>query len=121
MRKELTPEQIERGDAVKILERRYGLDTPEARARVAAIRQNMDIGQQLYDLREAAGLTHEQLAALAGVTADDIESVEEADFEGNNFEVFWKAARALGKGLEVRVTEPAAEPQAAKPRELIAA
>ena len=117
MRRELTEEDLQRGDALKILDRRYGLDAPEARARMDYYGLQMDISQHLYDLREAAGLTYEQLGTMIGATAADVESVEEADFEGDAFTLLWKAARALGKRMEVRVVNATREPEEQQPGE----
>ncbi len=38
--------------------------------------------REIYDLRNNAGLTLDQMATLADTTASVIEDIEEADFEG---------------------------------------
>ena len=46
-----------------------------------AIREALAFGKALYDIRTALGLTVSQLAQRAGMTADDIECIEEGGTE----------------------------------------
>jgi transcriptional regulator with XRE-family HTH domain len=47
----------------------------------AEIRLQMNLAQELYDLRDARGLTQAQVAALTGTTPAVIESIEESDYD----------------------------------------
>jgi transcriptional regulator with XRE-family HTH domain len=108
MGKELTAEQIERCDAIKFMERRYGLDTPEARRRIEGYRQDMEIGQDLYALRTAAGLSQAALGRLAGTSGPAIARAENAAYRSHSLNLLRRIAAALGKRVEVRFVE--AEP-----------
>jgi ribosome-binding protein aMBF1 (putative translation factor) len=61
-----------------------------------------DIAQNVYDLRNQAGLSREQLADLVGATASIIEDIEEADYEGDFLSMGSRIAAALHRRMEVR-------------------
>jgi transcriptional regulator with XRE-family HTH domain len=61
-----------------------------------------EVAQQLYDLRDQAGLTHEQLAERVETEASVIEDIEEADYEFEHLEAIFRIATLLGKKIEVR-------------------
>jgi transcriptional regulator with XRE-family HTH domain len=107
MGKELTAEQIERCDAIKMMERRYGLDTPEAQQRIEGYRQDMEIGQDLYALRTAAGLSQAALGRLAGTSGPAIARAENAAYRGHSLNLLRRIAAALGKRVEVRFVDAA--------------
>ena len=65
-------------------------------------RVKADIAQTVYDLRNKAGLSHQQLADLAGTTASVIEEIEEADYEEDFLLMASRIAAALHKRVEVR-------------------
>ncbi len=62
-----------------------------------------DIGQAVYDLRNQAGLSTEQLADLIGTAVSVIEDIEEADYEGDSLSVASRIASALHRRVEVRL------------------
>ena len=66
----------------------------------AEIRVQMDLAQELYDLREERGLTQTQVAALTGATPAIIESIEESDYDPR------KARRILDKLAKALEQEP---------------
>ena len=90
-------------DAVRFLDAMIG-DDPEMWHMIAEEDVKVDIAQQVYDAREAAGLTRVQLAERAGLTATIIEDLEEADYEGDAAAMLGRIAAALGRRVEVRMT-----------------
>lgn len=69
-----------------------------------------DIAQAVYNLRNQAGLSREQLADLAGTTESVIQDIEEADYEGDFLGIASRIAKALHRRVEVRlVPEQASE------------
>jgi ribosome-binding protein aMBF1 (putative translation factor) len=89
-------------DAVEIIYRRYFEGRPEKVALVEEERENASIARQIHELREKAGLTQRELAALVGTTASVICRLEDADYEGHSLGMLRRIARALDKRLEIR-------------------
>ena len=56
-------------NAVSILYNRYVKGHADRESAYEAERQNLVVGQQIYDLRHAAGMTQQELADLVGTTA----------------------------------------------------
>ena len=108
-------------DAVEILHHLYYEGNPERLASLEEEWVKADIAQEIYDLREAAGLTHKQLAERAGVTEDIIRDLEDTDYDADVFQTLYKVVKALNSRIEVRVTplkteaglKQEAQPQAA--------
>ena len=96
-------------DAVEILYRRYIQDNPERLASLEEEGFKLDIAQQVYDLREEAGLTQKQLAERIGVSEDIICDLEDTEYEGDAFLMLCRIAKALGKQIEFRVVPLKAE------------
>ena len=105
MIKERTPTT----DAVEILHRRYFEGHPEMMAMLEAEEVRLDIAQQVYDLREEAGLTQKQLAERIGVSESVICDLEDTEYEGDAFLMLRRIAKALGKQVEFRVVPLKAE------------
>ncbi|HEV8377922.1 MAG TPA: helix-turn-helix transcriptional regulator [Tepidisphaeraceae bacterium] len=74
---------------------------PAKQAMLEEERANMDIAQKIYDLREQAGLTQRQLAALIGTTASVICRLEAADYQGHSLAMLNRIAAALGKRVRI--------------------
>ena len=90
---------------------RYIGNDPKEIALYEEERVKADIAQTVYNLRNQAGLSHEQLADLAGTTASVIEDIEEADYEEDFLLMASRIAAALHKRVEVRfVPEETPEP-----------
>ena len=89
-------------DAVSILYNRHIKGHPEREAAYEAERQNLAVGQQVYDLRYAVGMTQQELADLVGTTASSIRRLESADYEGHSLPMLRKIASALGQRIEIR-------------------
>jgi ribosome-binding protein aMBF1 (putative translation factor) len=90
-------------DATEVLRRRFVEGDAEMETLVRQERDNLDVAQQLYDLRTQAGLTQQQLADLVGTTASVICRLEDADYEGHSLNMLRRVAAALGSRVEVRL------------------
>ncbi len=92
-------------DAVEILHHLYIKDDPERLASLEAERVKSKIACRLYDLREEAGLTQEQLAKEVETTAEAIDELEATDYEdhqlGDAFLMLQKVAKVVRKRIEV--------------------
>lgn len=94
--------QVETGDSLEYLMKRYIGDDPE---RIASFEQellNAQIAQELYDLRKAAGLTQTQMAKMANTTASVICRLENSDYDGHSLSMIRRIAAAVGHRVEVR-------------------
>ncbi len=99
-------------DAFELIYSRYIKDDP---ARVASFQEELtkaEIAREIYDLRDQAGLTQEQLAALVGTTESVIDDIEEADYEGDFLAMASRIATALHRRVEVRLV-PVEVPESA--------
>jgi len=89
-------------DAIELICRRYIKGDP---ARVASFHEELTkaaIAREICDLRNAAGLTHEQLATLIDTTPSVIEDIEEADYDGDFLAMASRIDAALHRRVEVR-------------------
>jgi ribosome-binding protein aMBF1 (putative translation factor) len=75
---------------------------PERIASYQEERIKAEIARQVYDLREAAGLSQKELAELAGTTSTVIDDLEEADYEGDSLSMLVRIATALKKRIDVK-------------------
>ena len=91
--------------AVEILHHLYFKNDPEMRQMLKAERIKGDIAQLIYDLREAASLTQEQLAEKVGTTAKVIDDLEMTDYEdnliGDAVLMLQRIAKAVGKQVDI--------------------
>ena len=90
---------------------RYIKGDPEMEKYFEELGVKADVARQLYDLRNQAGLTQEQLGDLVGINASVIDDIEEADYEGDFLGMASRIANALHRRVEVRLvpvepTEP---------------
>ena len=92
--------------AVEILHHLYFKNDPEMMQMLEAERIKGDIAQRVYDLREAASLTQEQLAEKVGSTVKVIDDLEMTDYEdssiGDAVLMLQRIAQAVGKQQEER-------------------
>lgn len=95
-------------DAIEILNHLFVGDSPRRRAQADRAYEDAVIGQQVYDLRTAAGLTQKQLAKLVGTDQSVISRLEDADYRGHSLSMLRRIARALGRRVEVRFVKPKA-------------
>jgi DNA-binding XRE family transcriptional regulator len=88
-------------DAVEIIHRRYYEGHPDRIADLEKVREDMEIGRKLYELRTKAGLSQRALAKLVGTTASAICRLEDADYEGHSLSMLKRIAAALNKRVEL--------------------
>jgi len=96
-------------DAVSILHGRYVKDDPERKAALQEERVNAEVARLIFDMRNAAGLSQQQLAELIGTTQSVISRLEDADYQGRSLSVLERIATALNQKLTVEMT--AKEPE----------
>ena len=90
-------------DAYRWAYDRYIKGDPEMEKYLEELGVKADIARQLYNLRNQAGLTQEQLADLVGTNASVIDDIEEADYEGDFLGMASRIANALHRRVEVRL------------------
>jgi ribosome-binding protein aMBF1 (putative translation factor) len=89
-------------DALAILRRRSGID-PKQDVRVQQFARQYDIAQMIYDAREKAGLTQQELAAKIGTRQSVISRLEHADYESQSLAMLERIAQALNLKVELRL------------------
>ena len=97
---------MERGkkrDAIGILRCRYIGDDAGRNASLQNERINAEVAWMVYELRQHAGLTQKQLAALIGTTQSVISRLEDADYEGHSLSMLSRIAKELNHRLNVRM------------------
>lgn len=87
---------------MEIIKRRFGVD-PRTDPRVQAFADDFRIAQMIYDARNAAGMSHEQLANAVGTTADVISQLEDADYERQSLALLRRIAEQLDLKLHVEL------------------
>jgi len=88
--------------AVEILHKTFIKNDPKHLKRLEKIRENLDIAEQIYNLRKKAGLTQKELAELVGTSQSDITRLEDADYDGYSFKMLQKIAAAVNCRLKVQ-------------------
>lgn len=88
-------------DALKWMYDEFIGNDPEQIVSYQEERIKAEIARQVYDLREEAGLTQQQLAVLVGTSETVIDDLEEADYEGGALSMLVKIATALRKNVDV--------------------
>ena len=89
-------------DGLKILDARYFRGRPRRLRALAKATLNAQIAQEIYALREQAGLTQRQLAKLVGTTDSVISRLEDADYSGHSLKLLLRISAALNQRLELR-------------------
>jgi ribosome-binding protein aMBF1 (putative translation factor) len=82
---------------------RYIKGDPEMEKYFEELGVKAGIARQLYNLRNQAGMSREQLADLVGTKASVIEDIEESDYEGDFLAMASRIAAALHRRLEIRL------------------
>jgi len=70
---------------------------------VQSFADDFRIAQMVYDARNAAGMTQEQLADAVGTSADVISQLEDADYEGQPLALIRRIAESLDLKLHVEL------------------
>jgi len=86
-------------------------DEPSRRDRIDQIKQDMAVGQQVYDARKSAGLTQAQLAKRIGTTQSVISDLEDAEYEGHSLAMLRRIAAALDLSVQVSFIPPPESPE----------
>ena len=89
-------------DAVKILHKRYIKDNKRRLESLERERENLNIAEQIYNLRSREGLSQKQLAKLVGTTQSVISRLEDADYNGHSLAMLRKIATAFHHRVQVR-------------------
>jgi ribosome-binding protein aMBF1 (putative translation factor) len=89
-------------DAIRILHQHFYAGRPERLAALEEARANAEVARELHALRQKAGLTQKQLAALVGTAPSVISRLEDADYEGHSMGMLRRIAAALNRRVEIR-------------------
>jgi ribosome-binding protein aMBF1 (putative translation factor) len=90
-------------DAVKILRSQFIGNDAKREQSVRNERQKMEIAMQIYELRQQANLSQQQLAKLIGTTQSVISRLEDADYRGHSIEMLRRIAQALHCRVEISI------------------
>jgi ribosome-binding protein aMBF1 (putative translation factor) len=96
-------------DAVKVLHRRYIKGDKKRLESLRRQRENLDIAEQIYNLRTQAGLSQKELADLVGTTQSVISRLEDADYNGHSLAMLRKIASAFNQKVQVKFVPETAE------------
>src|SRR5687768_4265931 len=89
-------------DGMEIIKHRFGIE-PRTDPNVQALSEDFRIAQMVYDARQAAGMTQEQLAEAIGTTGNIIAELESADYQGDSLSMLRRIADALHMKLRVEL------------------
>jgi ribosome-binding protein aMBF1 (putative translation factor) len=95
------PKKIMTTDGLKILAHMAGND-PRRERQLEEELAKREIGSQIYQLREKAGLSQAQLAKRVGTTQSVISRLEDADYEGHSLAMLNRIAAAVEQRVEIR-------------------
>ena len=102
----MTKERQTTIDAVEILHRFHIKEDSERIASLEAERIKAEIAQQIYDLREYAGLSQKQLGEKLDATPAIIDDLEMTDYKdhqlGDAILMLNRIAKAVGKQIEIQ-------------------
>ena len=84
------------------MHRRYFEGKPKRLQELEEERANAEVARKIYELRQKAGLTQQELAKLVGTTPSVICRFEDADYEGHSLSMLRRVAAALDKRVEIR-------------------
>ena len=89
-------------DAVKVLHKRYIRGNKKRLESLQRERENLDIAEQIYNLRTQLGFSQKQLADLVGTTQSVISRLEDADYNGHSLAMLRKIGAALHQRVQVQ-------------------
>ena len=89
-------------DALDLHLQQQGID-PKTDEEIREFTEQIAIARQLYEARQAAGLTQQQLAELVGTKQQVISQLEDADYEGHSVSMLRRIAAALHNRVEIRL------------------
>jgi ribosome-binding protein aMBF1 (putative translation factor) len=85
--------------ASAILHKRIYADQPERLEGLDRTRREMALGMKIRRIREAAGLTQQQLAQQIATQPSAISRIEDADYDGHSMALLARVAEALDMRL----------------------
>lgn len=88
-------------DAVEILYKRIVGENADMKALLAEAESEMDIAEQIYNLRTEAGLSQKELADKLDTSASVICRLEDADYEGHSLSMLRRIAAVVDKRVKV--------------------
>lgn len=88
----------------------FKADHPVSPAVEAAVQSRTALRLRLYALREDTGLSQARFAAKIGVTPDDVDAVEEGDFEALSVAALDRYAAAAGCVLTITASGSGVSP-----------
>mgnify|MGYP001037323532 CR=1 FL=1 len=90
--------------AVEIMHKRY-IKGKKGRLRyVEQEKERIEIAQKIYELRNKADLTQQQLAKLIGTRQSVISRLESAEYTGHTLKILNKIAKATNRHLTTEFT-----------------
>ncbi len=89
-------------DAVKILHKRYIGASRQRLESLEKERENLNIAEQIYNLRTQECLSQKQLAELIGTTQSVISRLEDADYNGHSLAMLRKIAAAFHRRVNIQ-------------------
>jgi len=89
-------------DAVKILHKRYIKSSKKRLESLERERENLNIAEQIYNLRTHARLSQKELADLVGTTQSVISRLEDADYNGHSLAMLRRIGAALRHRVQLR-------------------
>jgi len=104
MNKKPAPRKFQ-SKAVQFLYDRYIGDDPERIQEYEEGELNDEIARKIYALRTTAKLTQKQLARRVGTTAEIINRLEEADFDGPYLIMLKRIAEAVNSRMEISLVD----------------
>ncbi len=88
-------------DALKIIDRLIGNDK-ELQRLIEQETTNARVAAMIYQARNKAGLTQQELADLVGTKQPVIARLEDAEYEGHSLTMLHRIAAALNQQLDIR-------------------
>lgn len=92
-------------DAVEIMDRRYRDQVANWDEEVAEEEMRVRVGITILRLRQAAGLTQQELAERMKITQSMLSQIENADYEGGALDMLWRVCKALHIELDFSCRE----------------
>ena len=88
-------------DALQILDQMFEND-PKSQRAVEEEMAKREIGTEIYQLRQKAGVSQAELARRIGSTQSVISRLEDADYAGHSLAMLNRIAKALDHRVEIR-------------------
>jgi len=89
-------------NAAKVLHKRYIKADKKRLESLERERGNLNVAEQIYNLRTLAGLSQKELAELVGTTQSVISRLEDADYNGHSLAMLRKIGSALNQRVQVQ-------------------